>query len=180
MQLPETKPRDDPHALWSLQVELMSMAQSLLGHRDTSKQVYQPQFTDNGPCIRNTPNLDGAFAELSQSAGSSWPLAVFQMAHETVHLLNPVPGGTNNLEEGVAVAFSLQVQPSYGISVQISDPCYEHVLQLASMLPGGPLKAARHLRDCVGALSKVTTQDIEDLFPNIDRVVSSKLAEPFE
>ena len=45
MQLPETKPRDDPGTLWALQVELMSVAQSILGPRDPSKQVYQPQFT---------------------------------------------------------------------------------------------------------------------------------------
>ena len=163
----------------ALQAELMTIAQSVLGHRDTSKQVYQPQFADDGPRIRNTPSLDGAFAELSQAAGHSWPLAVFQMAHETVHLLNPVSGNTNNLEEGVAVAFSLHVQPSYGISVQISDPSYVHVLQLARMLPGGPLKAGRHLRDCVGALSNVTAQDLEALFPNVDSAVSSKLAERF-
>ena len=179
MQLPEAKPRDDPSTLWALQVELMSVAQSILGPRDTSKQVYQPQFTDFGPCIRNTPDLDGAFAELSPAAGCSWPLAVFQMAHETVHLLNPIPGNTNNLEEGVAVAFSMHVQPSYGISVQPSSPSYDHVLQLASMLPRGPLEAARHLRDRVGALSKVTAQDLEELFPNVDRVVSNRLAERF-
>lgn len=179
MQLPETRPRDDPGTLGALQVELMSVAQSILGPRDTSKQVCQPQFTDDGPCIRNTPDLDGAFAELSRTAECSWPLVVFQMAHETVHLLNPIPGNTNNLEEGVAVAFSLYVQPSYGISVRPSSEAYVQVFHLAGMLPSEPLEAARHLRNRVGALSDVTAVDLEELFPSVDRVTTRKLAEKF-
>ena len=90
------------------------------------------------PRIRNTPSLDGAFVELSRATERSWSLAVFEMAHETVHLLNPIPGNTNNLEEGIAVAFSIHVQPLYGISVRPSSDSYVHVFQLASLLPGGP------------------------------------------
>ena len=74
-------------------------------------------------------NLDGAFAELSRASECYWPTVVFEMAHETVHLLNPVPGNANNLEEGVAVAFSLRVQPSYGICYPALNP------RLSSGLP---------------------------------------------
>ena len=66
MRLPETKPRDDRSGLWSLQVELLSMAEAVLGPRDISKKIYQPKFTDEGPQLRNTPNIDGAFVELSR------------------------------------------------------------------------------------------------------------------
>ena len=179
MQFPETKPRDDPDGLWALQVELLSMAQSFLGRRDLSKQICQPQFTDDGPQIRNTPNLDGAFVELSRDGECDWPEVVFEMAHETVHLINPVAGNTNNLEEGVAVAFSLHVQPAYSICIRPSSPSYLHVFQLASMLPGGPLEAARRVRDRVGALSNLTARDLSELFPNVDTVVLGKLAERF-
>ena len=48
MKLPQTNPRDDPSALWALQMELLSIAESVLGRRDQSKKVYQPQFTDYG------------------------------------------------------------------------------------------------------------------------------------
>ena len=106
MEFPATNPVDDPAALWPLQLRLLDAAESLLGARDLSKKVYQPQFTDHGPNLRKTPNLNGAFVELSRTAETDWAEAVFEMAHETVHLLNPVAGNTNNLEEGVAVAFS--------------------------------------------------------------------------
>ena len=155
------------------------MAESLLGPRDVSKKVCQPQFTDNGPRLRNTPNLDGAFAELSRAGECYWPTVVFEMAHETVHLLNPIPGNTNNLEEGVAVKFSLYVQPSYGIRIWPRTTSYLYALQLVDMLPGGPLEAAKQLRYRVGALSNVTEQHLGELFPNVDRVILNKLTEPF-
>ena len=179
MRLPETKPQDDRSGLWSLQLELLSMAESVLGPRDILKKIYQPKFTDEGPQLRNTPNLDGAFVELSRFGECYWPTVVYEMAHETVHLLDPIPGNTNNLEEGVAVAFSLDVQPSYGVSMRPSEPSYHYALQLVWMLPGGPLEAANRVRRRYGALGSVTAQILEELFPNIDRAILSKLAEKF-
>ncbi len=180
MRIPQTTPRDDPSALWALQMELLSMAESVLGPRDASKKIWQPQFANDGPRIRNTPNLDGAFAELSRAGECYWPTIVYEMAHETVHLLNPIPGDTNNLEEGVAVEFSLKAQQSYDIVIQKpSMESYLHVLQLVSMLPEGSLEAAKRVRDRVGALSDVTAQQLGELFPNVAGVILNKLTERF-
>ena len=78
MKFPAANPVDDPAALWTLQLELLDAAQTLLGSRDQSKRVYQPQCTDHDvPQIRNTPNLDGAFVELSSAAKTDWAEAVF-------------------------------------------------------------------------------------------------------
>lgn len=179
MQLPEGNPRDAPNALWALQTELLSLAESLLGPRDASKKIYQPQFADSGPHIRNTPSQDGAFVELGRDSECSWPETIFEMAHETVHLLNPICGNTNNLEEGVAVSFSLHVQPTYNICVRPAMEAYVEVLRLVGMLPGGPLEAARRVRERVGALSEAKTADLKDLFPHVDGAVLTKLAEQF-
>ena len=179
MKIPDTNPRDDPAGLWKLQLELLSIAESVLGPRDSSKKIYQPKFTDDGPGIRNTPELDGAFVELNRVAECSWPETVFEMAHETVHLLNPIPGNANYLEEGVAVAFSLGVQQLYVVSVQTSMKSYLYALQLVSMLLGGPFEAGKRVRDRVGALSDATVEVLEELFPSIDEAVLSNLAEEF-
>ena len=72
MRLPETKAQDDRSGLWSLQLELLSMAESVLGPRDILKKIYQPKFTDEGPQLRNTPHLDGAFADLASAIGLLW------------------------------------------------------------------------------------------------------------
>lgn len=179
MQLPKTHPRDDRNALWALQMALLSTAESVLGPRDTSKKIYQPQFSDIGPLLRNTPSLDGAFVELSRNGERYWPTVIFEMAHETVHLLNPTIGSTNNLEEGIAVAFSISVQPLYGINIRPSMRSYLEALQLVSTLPGGPLEAGKRVRSELHALSDVNLQDLEDLFPSVDKLILRKLAEGF-
>ena len=124
MQLPGTNPKDDPKALWSLQLELLALAEFHLGPRDASKKIYPPQFGADYPQVRLTPNEDGAFAKLSRNGEQYWPTAVYELAHETTHLLNPVKlGEASNLEEGVAVAFSIKAQHSYGIRpVQVPTP----------------------------------------------------------
>ena len=88
MRLPATQPVNDPAGLWSLQLEILAMAESLLGPRESSKKIYQPQFTDNGPQLRNTPDLGGAYVELSRNGQRYWPTVVFEMSHETSALYN--------------------------------------------------------------------------------------------
>ena len=181
MKLPETDPRDDPAGLWALQQELLMRAEFALGPRDASKTIYQPQFTEEGyPHITNTPNFDGAFVEVTHRAACSWPEAVFEMAHETVHLLNPIPGNENILEEGVAAAFSLIIQPVYGISIQTSMKSYLYALKLVATIPGGPLEAGRRVREHVGALSAARVQDLEQLFPDVEVSLLRKLVEEFD
>ena len=179
MQLPATQPVNDPVGLWSLQLELLAMAESLLGPRDTSKKVYQPQFTDGGPQLRNTPALDGAYVELSRNGERYWPTVVFEMSHETVHLLNPIPGNANNLEEGVAVAFSLRVQSSYGISIPVVVPSYLCALRQVQALLEDPLEAGARVRRQVGSLSAATPQCLAELFPEVDGGVLADLAGEF-
>ena len=141
-------PRQDPAALWSVQRQLLRLAEDALGPRDTSKTIYQPVFTDDGPFIRNTPNLDGAFAELSRNAESHWPTAIYELAHETVHLLNPKAGVGNWLSEGIAVAFSRYALQRYGVDPQgIGMASYRRSLELVSELSPSPLAAGRRIRD---------------------------------
>ena len=180
MQLPQTSPRNDPVALWALQQQLLSLAEAALGPRDASKKIYQPVFADDGPHIRNTPELDGAFAELSRNSECNWPTAINELAHETVHLLDPAPGTGNYLCEGVAVAFSVYAQTTFGLQPQpIGLPSYRRAMQLVCRLPNGPLEAARQVRASVSALRPVTTQHLEDLFPDVDRESLSNLASLF-
>ena len=180
MRLPATQPVNDPAGLWSLQLELLATAESLLGPREASKKIYQPQFTDYGPQLRNTPDSGRCLCGIeSERTAHYWPTVVFEMSHETVHLLNPIPGNANNLEEGVAVAFSLHVQSSYGISIPVSMPSYLYALRLVQALPEGPLGAAARVRRQVGSLSVATPQCLVELFPEVDGGVLANLAGGF-
>ena len=180
MNLPDTDPVNDPAGLWALQWQLIEIAERELGPRDRSITVYQPTFDDDGPFLRNTPNFDGAFVELSRNAEHYWPTAVFEMVHETVHLLNPVVRDAGNmLEEGVAVAFSLHVQPIYGFTMPVTMPSYAEAMRLAESLPGGALPGGRLIRESAGALSSATEELLGRLFPVLDPRIRARLAGRF-
>ena len=179
MQFSAADPVDSPAELWELQQELLGHAETQLGPRGQSKKVCQPQFTDRGPNLGNTPNCDGAFVELSRAAETDWAETVFEMSHETVRLLNPVAGNTNNLEEGVAVAFSFHIQPVYGINVRPGTTAYDHPHDLVCRLQGDPLAAGRRIRSEVVALSVATPETLCKSFPELDRQVAVDLTRPF-
>ena len=174
-------PGRNPSALWTMQLQLLRLAESILGQRDTSKTIYQPIFADDGPYIRNTPNLDGAFAELSRNAEGYWPTVVYELAHETVHLLNPKPGTGNWLSEGIAVAFSVYAENQYDLKPQgINLQSYRRALQLVLGLPPDPLAAGRLIREVCGTLNDTNSCILKPLFPGVDTAVLDQLCEPFD
>jgi hypothetical protein len=174
---PANAPIDDPSALWRLQNVLLAEAEALLGPRDSSKKIFQPVIHVDGPRIRNTPNFDGAFVELSTNAGGYWPTTIYEMAHETVHLLNPVAGYTNWLEEGVAVEFSLHAQSALS-RAPLQSPTlesYRQALELVRSIPGGSFHIAKVIRASTGALSLATPEALVAASPRIQKVLAETL-----
>jgi hypothetical protein len=177
VSVPISRPNEDAAALWRLQGELMALAEALLGTRDSAKQICQPVFSERGPCMCNTPALEGAFAELSLNAAGYWPTAIFELAHETVHLLNPTVQHTNWLEEGVAVAFSLHALRHYDLPPQhIALATYREAHELAEALPGGTFAAAKAVRAMAGALNAVNLTHLQVVAPKHDRTQLERLA----
>lgn len=163
-----------------LQHELLEMAEQQLGQRDRTKIIGNPFFWDKNPCILHIPIGRGATACLSDNAAVYWPTAIYELAHETVHLLNPVKGNTNWLEEGVAVAFSLFAMGQYKVPPQmVNDPLYKEALDLAEALPGGAIQAGRNARATAGALGAVTYEHLKAIAPDIEAFKLQKLASLF-
>ncbi len=179
MIFPTKQPKEADCALWTLQLELLAKAEEQLGPRDPTKKIYQPQFTDNGPMLRNTPGLDGAYTELSHAAENFWATAVFEMAHETVHLLNPTVGNTNYFEEGIAVYFSLTLAPDYNEYIRNSNSAYCEALSLVEELSEGPLETGSQVRERFGSLSNVSAANLEDLCPSAERELVIRLVREF-
>jgi hypothetical protein len=177
MQFPNSRPDAEPVILWQLQNDLLMLAEAQLGSRDATKKIYQPIFDANGPFLINTPKFDGAFACLSPNAAGYWPTTVYEMAHETVHLLNPAVANTNWLEEGVAVAFSVFALVHYKLPKQEPNlPSYQEALALVEALPGGSFSTARAARALAGALNAVTFEHLAALFPGYDECRLRRLA----
>ncbi len=179
MRFPNNKPKEDPGALWSLQASLLAFAEDQLGPRDSTKKIYQPQFTDQGPMLRNTPKLDGAYAELSRGAENFWSTALFELAHETVHLLDPSVGNTNYFEEGIAVRFSLWLAPNHSAHVRESNSAYFDALRMVEQISESPIETAKLARERFGALNKVSGANLNELCPNADPDLLVKLVQEF-
>jgi len=145
---PESKrPDEDRVCLWSLQLQLLELAEEKFGPRDSSYQICQPVFNSGNPYIIVAENRD-AYASLSLASAGYWPTAIFELAHETVHLLNSSAGQGNYLEEGYAVAFSLEMGKTIGGENQPIGPRhYQEALQLVQALHGGVYQSGRLIRE---------------------------------
>lgn len=114
---------------------------------------------------------------LSLNAAKYWPTAVYELAHESVHLMNPVVGNTNFLEEGIAVAFSMDMSSDAGHSMSPQNQVYQEALSLVRSLPLSPLEAGGQVRHRCGALSRATESDLLAVFPSVEESILKRLCE---
>ncbi|MGE4502603.1 MAG: hypothetical protein AB7D03_07020 [Thiomicrospira sp.] len=169
MDFSMVKPTDKT-ALWQLQQELLAEAEALFGERNKSKTIYQPSWDPDGPHIRYTPNKDGAFAELGNNAKNNWRLVVYQLAHETVHLLDQHGGErTILLEEGAAVRFSLDMMLKYGFDTTglplINS--YQIALRLFDSLGKNPYQISNNCRSSAGNFNAIDSSLLKTENPSL-------------
>lgn len=182
---PSEFPKARPDKLWELQQNLLHRAEGLLGSRDMTKIIYQPQFGEIPPGVINSASGDGAWAQLSPVAAESWTVSTFELAHETVHLLNPVVGHTIIFEEGVAVDFSLQMSLQFfgGLEVAIQDhgltAQYREAWDLVRGLEGNVLTNAKAIRQQAGTLGNITIDTLRSFFPKHDDARLVRMCERF-
>jgi len=171
-------PVHDPKRLWEFQIELMIEAENLFGMRDYTKKIYQPSWDVDGPHIRYTPEKDGAFAELGFNAKFDWRMVCYQLAHETVHLLDQHGGDrTHNFEEGAAVRFSLDMMNKYGFNTDGLPvlESYKSALALFNQLDENPYTIAKNCRRNCGNFISFTEASLKDQCPELDDEIISKL-----
>lgn len=166
--------------IWSIQQNLLTRAETMFGPRDSTKRIYQPVFGHDVPHLVNTPTYDGAFVALSEAAAGYWPTVVYEMAHETVHLLDPVAGITTRFEEGVAVGFSIEMVRDLTNHPMFPEiPSYVEAYKLMQSLPVTWNNAAMIFRKQYGRMSLATPESLRLIFPEADTDVLAKLAQPF-
>lgn len=180
IEFPNTRPEDDCEALEKLQNDLLDWAAELFGIRDTTWTPLPPMFGNRNPHIHYPcpASLKLVMIKLGRRAREKWTKVLFQMAHETIHLLNPLhpeQGKANYLEEGVACAFSAFVQRRCGITgddfVRINLPAYKYAHALVKRLPAGDIAAPKRIRREMPTgtpFSSVTSKDLKRIFPSVD------------
>ncbi|MHA6306241.1 hypothetical protein ACX3SV_03955 [Hafnia paralvei] len=187
---PTTHPKDSPVELWNLQFLLDQHAQELFGSRNPHKKLYRPTFSSNEseqPCVYNSKSEDGGWAQLSVNAATYWRTTVYELAHETLHLLDPRPAtldakGSNWLEEGIAVEFSLHcVNVIYGITPPVLSAKYNKAKNLAIKIGKvNFFEKCKLIRQRSGHFADATIDDIRKSAPDCEESIAIKLTKRFD
>jgi len=165
---------------------MLSEAEELYGHRDLNWTPLGVEFFGGTvPHIWFPGNRNHVAIRLTLSALNDLNGALWELAHEIVHILGPVERGkTNNLEEGVATHFALNIthytdRSRVAIFRQTSPypyRCalwyYEAILQIDSDI-------IKKLRKQQPYLSRITAKQILDVLPNCDPTLAERLAGRF-
>jgi len=167
--------------IWRLQKDLLSHLEAATGDRDITYTICQPRFSDGVPHICVWPDTKEVVAYLSRSAERYWPSLVFELAHESVHLLNPRVGGTNVLEEGVATYFQYHVTPEVcGVRIPITVPAYVEAKAAVEALGVDVIDLARSLRERFGSLGETTADVLAELCPQASSATVARAAAQFQ
>ncbi len=106
--------------------------------------------------------------------------ALFQLAHESVHLLDPAAGETNVLEEGAAVRFQQDFVRDHWNSpdYRTGNVRYDRARELTDRLLAECPDSIRDLRAQFGGFRNITAAGISDRFPELEDIAET-LVLPF-
>jgi hypothetical protein len=167
--------------------EMLSKAEELYGRRDMDwTPIGVEFFAGDVPRIWFPGGRKHVAIRLTLAALNDLNEALWQLAHETVHVLGPVEGNTNNLEEGVATHFALSV-PHYDTSrvtlfrqsVEASASAYSSPLRDYEALLQIDSGVIKKLRKQQSYLSRITARQILDVLPSCDATLAVRLADRF-
>jgi hypothetical protein len=156
-------------------------AEELYGPRDKGWTPIGIEFAGDVPHVWYPGNRDQISIVLTESAALDPQEAIFQLAHEVIHLLAPTrEPQTVVLEEGLATLFAHQMCRKYAVNRVASKQQYlsaeAHLNTLMQTYPD----CIRMLRQRQPAFILMTEDLIQTVCPNANPAISKKLAERFE
>ena len=159
--------------------QMLSMCEKEFGPRDQSFTILGVEFREGVPQVWFPGNCGQVVVQLGREAMQEPVRALYQLAHECVHLLDPHPGGGNVLEEGTAVRFAQQYLASVGRSMRTGDKRYDDASQLVGQLLTVRGDAVKELRRLHGSLAKIIAEQIGSICPELDGLIRQALVRSF-
>ncbi|QDT43636.1 hypothetical protein Pan241w_37380 [Gimesia alba] len=164
---------------WDAHRAFLVEAERSFGPRDDSYTVTDIVQEIHGPTL----SLNGHSVTLvvGPNATKYFPALIANVAHETLHTLNPVTGNATMLEEGAAIYFELQI-----ISSQFSESerkyfwnhlpeTYRTAFADFETLLGFDQNAGLTIRKEFGSLSDLDKNGLRKLFPELQDDCASRL-----
>ena len=155
--------------------DMLEMAECLFGQRDCWYTIREIEFKGDSPQI-NPEGFDGnkILIRLSSQAAQYMRQACYQLAHETVHLLAPIPKkDATYFEEGVACYFAAYYmkkafkQPNWRPAPGSKNyEKYICALELVKPLLDKDKHCVSKLRDVEPSFSKMDEGLIRNAFPD--------------
>jgi hypothetical protein len=147
---------------------MLREVETLFGPRDTSYTILGIEFSGSIPQIWFPGNCRHIAIQLGEPTMMDPVRARYQLAHETVHLLDPVVvGGVSVFEEGLATYYQLEYIHREAPKYSTGDPKYDAACQLATKVIAGGTDGVRALRAGGKKLSMFATSDLTAICPGL-------------
>lgn len=163
---------------------MLNCSQEMFGTRDQSFTLLGIEFNDSGPRIWYPKNNGNIVIQLTPDALNSEAIALYQLAHESVHLLSPSGGAhANVLEEGVAVWFSWwYVKKALGVDAHTftDEGHYLTAGLLVEKILNMRPDFYKEARQICPRIWEITSSQIRDLCPELSDEEAKLLALPFK
>ncbi len=160
--------------------QILEMVESEFGPRDKRYTILGIEFRNGVPQIWFPENCGNVVIQLSREAMQEPKRALFQLAHESVHLLDPHAGGANLLEEGTATRFALHyITTEFRCPYRTGDQRYDEASCLVQKLVNARPDALKELRRLHGPLRGVTAAQIRDIALELECSIAERLAQDF-
>lgn len=161
---------------------MLADVEARYGPRDRSYTVLGIEFGPGNPQLWYPGNRDHIVVQLDANALDNRDLALFQLAHECVHLLAPTGSAIAPvLEEGLATVYSEDyVRRETGRSVSPDVPSYAHAALLVRRLLQIDSTAIRKLRVLEPSFVRMTPTHIQAVVTGVDAALANDLVAPFD
>lgn len=155
-------------ALTSLLGSFLRELEEKYGPREKDWTPLGIEFHGEIPMIWYPGNCKSVSIMLTESASLNPQQAIYQLAHEAVHLLSP-SGGRETLvvEEGMANSYAREIAFRYGFQVHNVIPSYEWASKLQTDLEIHRSDAIRFLRKARPVMHEWTSSFLHQQLPEI-------------
>lgn len=166
-------------SLTSLLSTLLYDAEQMFGPRDMKYTPVGIEFYGNRPKVWYPGSNNHISIILTDSAREDPAQAIFQLAHEVMHLLSPT-GGANApvIEEGLSALFQERANEIYALNLRLVSKPYIRATELANLLLKGQPNIIKQLRAFEPAFHKWTPRFLVSE-AKIDFKLAEQLCEPF-
>lgn len=169
------------YTLTSVLGELLIEVERRFGPRNKAWTILGIEFGGPTPSIWYPRNCGNVAIKLSACAAEEPKRAVYQLAHETVHLLHPAGRRrARNLEEGVAECFADEISRRHNLGFWSDVPAYIGPRDAVRSLLDADPEVVRRIRSEEPDFNRITVDLLVKHAPDIDRATAEMLCREFD